>query len=113
MIGNGQPAWPRQCPPGRPRFVPSHDRHREERNTEGAGKAEGPWLESLKPSIHTPPAFGEDHNGLTGLEEPHAFTGRLRVRRLDLHWKRTKPTDQPCEPVDTEKDVPCHVVHAP
>ena len=106
-------ARPRQCPPGGPRFVSPYDRHRKDGNAERASKAERARLESLKPAIQTPPAFGENHDGLTGLKEPHAFTGGPRVRRLDLDGKRAKPTDQPCEPVDTEQDVPGHVVHAP
>ena len=91
----------------------SYDRHRKERNAEGAGETEGPGLESLKPAIETPPAFGEDHDGLTGLKEPHAFTGGLRVSRFELDGKCAEPSDQPREPMDTEEHVPGHVVYPP
>ena len=91
----------------------SHDRHREDWNTEEAREPKGARLESLEATIETAPALGEDHDGLTGLQEPHAFTSGLRISRLDVDGKRTQATNQPGEPEDPEQYVPGHVVHRP
>jgi hypothetical protein len=113
VIRDGQPARPRQCSPRRPGLVSSHDRHRKDWNTKGAREPKGARLESLEPAIETPPALREDHDGLTGLQEPHAFTSGLRISRLDVDGKGTQATNQPGEPEDAEQYVPSHVVHRP
>ena len=89
----------------------SYDRHRKDRNTEGAREPKRAGFESLEPAIETASTLGKDHDGLTGLQEPHAFTGGLRISRLDVDGERTQATYHPCEPEDAEQYLPGHVVH--
>jgi len=93
--------------------VSSNDRHWKNGNTQGAREPKSAGLESLKPAIEAASSLGKDHDGLTTLEQPHAFPGGLRVGRLDVHGKRAKAADQPGEPENAEQYLPGHVVHGP